>query len=101
MKLDKKSENTADTTQPKFEVTDIMTLTARGAFLLGHIRGTGIKVGHRIERLSKTYTISGIESLANPKERKYWNSLIFREKPSKEELESAFTRGEIISDFLG
>ena len=84
----------------KFEVTDFFTITNRGAYLIGHIRGGKIRIGDQIHRNGKIYTIAGIEFMDNISEKKYWNAIIFKEKPTQHELESTFQKGEIISDFI-
>ena len=84
----------------RFQVTEIYYLTDRGAFLVGHMLGGKINLGMRLKRGNNTFTISGIEYLDNLREKKFWNGILFKEKPTKAELEALFTIGEIIEDFL-
>ena len=84
----------------KFEVTDFCTITTRGAYLVGHIKSGLTRIGDQVERKGKKYTIAGVEFLDNISEKKHLNAIIFKEKPTQSELESAFQKGEIISDFV-
>ena len=46
--------------------------------------------------VAMTYAISGIECIDNISERKFWNSLYFREKPSLQDVREAFPVGSNI-----
>jgi len=81
-----------------FEVTGHYALSWRGGFVLGQIRGGGFRPGMRVVAgdNSSTLTISGVEHLCNPAERRYMQALIFREKPGLESVLRWFPVGTVI-----
>lgn len=82
----------------KFEVTEHYELEDRGAFVIGNILSGEIRIGMCVETGldPATLKISGIEFMDNVSEMKYWNALIFEEKPSLDFIKNAFTIGKKI-----
>ena len=82
----------------RFEVTGHCELSARGAILIGHIQAgvfrNGMLIGSAAH--SERFTISGIEFLDNIAERRHWNALVFRERPSLEALQRLFPVGSVV-----
>ena len=79
-----------------FEVTDHFELEGRGAFVIGHIRSADIiKIGMVVDtgEQERTFTISGIEFLNNIREKKLWNALVFKEKPTMDTIKRCFPVG--------
>lgn len=81
-----------------FEVTGHYQLSERGAFLIGYIRSGVFRNGMLIGTASHSerFVISAIEFLDNIAERKHWNALILRERPSLEALERLFPVGSVV-----
>ena len=86
-----------------FEVTNHFELKDRGAYIVGHIHDGVVKIGDTIAwpHHDSGLTVIGIECLDNISEKKFWNALIFRERPTKPELEQAFPVGALIDVFPG
>jgi hypothetical protein len=79
-----------------FEVTDHFEIEDRGAFVIGHIRGDDpINIGMVVDTQEpeKMFTISGIEFVDNIREKKYWNALVFQEKPTLDTVKRCFPVG--------
>ncbi len=83
----------------QFEVTKHYELRERGAFVIGHIREGDIRIGMQVltEAEPPTLTICGVESVDNVSEKKYWNALLFSEKPSMEFIKNVFPKGSTLN----
>jgi hypothetical protein len=88
--------NSEDSAQ--FEVTGHYFLPARGAFIIGQIRGGGRWMGTQVSTGDPPplLTISGIEHLQYIKEPKCGYAFIFREQPTLEFLKQVFPIGTVI-----
>ena len=82
----------------EFKVTDHFYLKDRGGFVIGRIINGIFKTGMTvsIEEDGNSLTISGIECLDNITERKYWNALIFKEKPELDYVKKVFPLGFVL-----
>jgi hypothetical protein len=84
--------------EAQFEVTDHFEIPNRGAFLIGHIRTGMFRIGMVVcaEPSGEVFTISGIEFVDNTREKKYWNALVFQEKPELDTLRRCFPVGTVL-----
>ena len=81
----------------KFEVTDHFEIRKRGGVVAGLIRAGTIKIGCSLRLPSGHYwTIKAIESVDNLSERTHRTALLFRERPSRMDVERAFPKGALI-----
>ena len=82
----------------RFEVTDHYELTERGGFVIGQMSEGRVRVGDSVPLpdSSTNWTIGGVEMLDNVSERKYWTALIFKERPTRAEVEAAFPVGSYV-----
>lgn len=89
---------TEELESPTFEVTDHFYLPGRAAFVIGHIRSGLFRNGMSIQSPDEvlTLTISGIEFMDNLAERKHWNALTFRERPTLDQLKRHIPVGSIL-----
>ena len=82
----------------RFEVTGHFEVTGRGAFVIGHIIAGMIAPGMRVRAIPSSHvlTICGVECVDNISEKKYWNALVFAEKPNLAFIRAAFPVGTTI-----
>lgn len=87
-----------DAVKAQFEVTGHHELAERGAFVVGHIRDGTFRIGMKVRTRQEpaSLTISGIEYLDNLAERKFWNALVFGERPTLEFVKRAFPIGTFL-----
>ena len=81
-----------------FEVTGHYYMKERGAFVIGNILRGEFKIGMKLPAKDENefLTISSIEYLDNLAERKFWNALVFAEKPTFGYVEENFPVGMVI-----
>jgi hypothetical protein len=82
----------------RFEVTSHFEIIGRGAFVVGQIRGGLIRVGMYVDtqRDPPRLRVAGVEFLDNIAEKKYWNALVFAERPTLDFVEAAFPIGSVL-----
>jgi hypothetical protein len=82
----------------RFKVANHFELDSRGAFVVGHVTEGSLHIGMvAVTGLSPpALTVGGVEFLDNASERKYWNALMFSERPDLHLLQQAFPVGSVI-----
>ena len=92
----------ANSVSGTFEVTSHFELKDRGGFVIGHIKSGSVAVGMYVNTGSQppTLKVSGVEFVDNVSEKKYWNALLFAERPKLDFVERVFPVGfkiEVVS----